>query len=459
MSTDDLPESHAVDAVEVTETPPETGPDEASADVGEPEQTPRRGLSRRGLLALTGGAGLGVGAAVGGIWGHQAGSSSAATAGAELEYSFFGEHQAGITTAAQERMFFAAFDLDDDLDRSGLIELLSDWTYAANRMTQGLDVSAGGAFNGDPYLPPDDTGEAADLGASGLTITFGFGRTLFTDDAGKDRFGIADQMPDDFTELPKMVNDFIDRAVSGGDLCVQACANDPQVAFHAVRNLTRIAFGKASMRWSQLGFGRTSSTTASQDTPRNLFGQKDGTNNIRAEEPDRLAEHVWVDSGPQWSHGGTYLIARRITMTIEVWDGLMLQEQDRVLGREKGSGAPLSGGDEFTAVDFSATGDDGKTLIDERSHVFRTHPDNNGGVAMLRRGYNIADGNDELGRLNAGLFFIAFLKSPERFAVVHKNMARDDMFVEYLKTSASSVFLIPPGVEEGGYIGQSLLEG
>ena len=146
-------------------------------------------------------------------------------------------------------------------------------------------------------------------------------------------------------------------------------------------------------------------------------------------------------------------------MTIEVWDGLQLQEQDRVLGRDKRSGAPLSGGDEFTPPDFTKAGDDGKRLIDERSHVFRVHPDSNGGVAMPRRGYNYVDGNDDLGRLDAGLFFIAFVKSPVRFARVHTNMARDDMFVEYLKTTSSSVFLVPPGVRPNEYVGQALFEG
>ena len=459
MNTDDASKVTGEDTRAAGSEESTTGPaSDLARDPEEPEAPSRHRLSRRGLVALSGGVGVGVGAVAGGLWGHEAGSAAAAKAATELEYPFLGQHQAGITTPAQDRMHFAAFDADRDLDRQGLVELLSDWTYAANRLTLGLDVSAKGAFGGGPYLPPDDTGEATDLGASGLTITFGFGRSLFVDAQGRDRFGLANALPNDFTELPAMVNDFINRDLSAGDLCVQACANDPQVAVHAIRNLTRIAVGRAQLRWSQLGFGRTSSTSVDQKTPRNLFGQKDGTSNIKAEEPDRLAEHVWISSGPEWSHGGTYLIARRILMTIEVWDGLRLEEQDRVLGREKGSGAPLSGGDEFTAVDFAAKGSDGKPLIDNRSHVFRAHPDNNNGIAMLRRGYNFVDGNDERGRLNAGLFFIAFVRSPERFAVVHKNMARDDMFAEYLKTTSSSVFLVPPGPSEGAYVGQTLFE-
>jgi deferrochelatase/peroxidase EfeB len=428
--------------------------DRSTTAPGTGEQPP--GMSRRGLLALGGGVGLATGALVGGAVGaNWLGGGTASPETDSLEYPFFGEHQAGIVTPAQDRLHFAAYDVREQTTRDELIALLTDWTYAAGRLTMGLGVSAKGAFDGGPYLPPDDTGEAADLGPSGLTITFGFGRSLFLTDDGQDRFGLADRLPPGFTGLPKMVNDFIDPALSGGDLCIQACANDPQVAVHAVRNLTRIGFGRTQMRWSQLGFGRTSSTSTSQSTPRNLFGQKDGTRNVKAEEPDRLTEHVWIDDGPTAAIGGSYLVARRIAMTIEVWDGVQLTEQDRVLGREKRTGAPLSGGEEFTDPDFAKTDNAGDPLIDTRSHVFRTAPENNDGIAMLRRGYNYVDGTTDTGRLNAGLFFIAFVKSPERFAAVHKNMARDDLFVEYLKTTSSSVFLIPPGITEGEHVGQA----
>ena len=443
---------------EPTPESPRDSESEVSTDRALPVETPAAsGLSRRGLLALGGGVGLAVGAVAGGIAGITAGKDDSSSA-AELEYSFFGDHQSGIITPAQDRMHFAAFTVRDDATRAEVIALLQDWSYAASRMMMGLDVSAKGAFRGGPYLPPEDTGEAAGLGPAGLTITFGFGRSLFRTENGTDRFGLASALPKDFIELPTMVNDYIQPARSGGDLCIQACSNDPQVAVHAIRNLTRIAFGRAQLKWSQLGFGRTSSTSTAQDTPRNLFGQKDGTNNIKAEEPTRLTEHVWITDGPAWSHGGSYLVARRIAMTIEVWDSLQLQEQNRVLGRDKESGKPLSGGTEFTAPDFAATDDSGKLLIDARSHVARTNPEKNGGIAMLRRGYNYVDGNDDTGRLDAGLFFIGFVSKPARFAAVHTNMARDDMFVEYLKTTSSSVFLAPGGVSESGYVGQPLFE-
>lgn len=408
-------------------------------------------ISRRQLLGYLGAGGLG--AVTGGVGVSATRSPEKTPETDELTYPFEGEHQAGIITPAQDRMHFVAFDIDADATREDVIDLLERWTTASRRLVIGGELSARGAFGGGPNFPPDDTGEAYDLGPAGLTLTFGFGRSLF--DA---RFGLADRMPADFTDLPVMANDFLDVDRSHGDLCIQACANDPQVASHAIRNLTRMAVGTAVLRWSQIGFGRTSSTSLSQKTPRNLFGQKDGTANLRAEDPAGLEEHVWIgpDQGQPWAVGGTYLTARRITMTIEVWDSLQLEEQERVTGRDKLEGAPLTGSDEFDEPDFSAVDHRGLPVIDERSHVFRVHPQNNDGIRMLRRGYNFIDGNDAQGRLNAGLFFIAFTKNPERFARVHRSMARDDMFIEYLKTTNTGVYLIPPGVGAEGYVGQGL---
>ena len=226
---------------------------------------------------------------------------------------------------------------------------------------------------------------------------------------------------------------------------------------HAVRNLSRIAFGRARLRWSQLGFGRTSRTSAQQQTPRNLFGFKDGTANLLATDEQALAEHVWVstEDGPAWLAGGSYLVARKIAMKIETWDRVRLAEQEQITGRTKGSGAPLSGGDEFTPPDFAAAWGSGMPTIDPASHVARAHPDANGGIRMLRRGYNYVDGNTALGRLDAGLFFLAYVRSPERFITVQRSVATD-LMMEYLLTIGSGIWAVPPAPAEGSFIGAAL---
>ncbi len=409
---------------------------------------------------------LGSGAAAAGVAGAFAvgraseGSTAAPATSRPASYAFRGRHQAGIVTPAQDRLHFAAFDVTT-ADRDQLISLLRAWTEAAERMTAGHSAGTVGPVEGASNLPPDDTGEAIGLPPSRLTITFGFGPTLFRTDDGRDRFGIADRRPEALRTLPHFPADNLDPARSYGDLCVQACADDPQVAVHAIRNLARIGFGTVSVRWSQLGFGRTSTTSVDQSTPRNLFGFKDGTMNVKAEETEDVAEHVWVSSGDDaradWLAGGSYLVARRFGMTIEVWDRQPLGDQEDFVGRTKATGAPLSGGGEFTKPDFDMPGSNDLPVIAPDAHVRVVHPDFNGGARMLRRGYNFVDGSDSLGGLDAGLFFLAFVRNPDtHFIPIQTKMAANDALMEYLKVTGSALFAVPPGIGEGEYVGQAL---
>ncbi|WP_407361689.1 iron uptake transporter deferrochelatase/peroxidase subunit [Microbacterium sp. LBN7] len=414
--------------------------------------SPPAGLSRRGLLGLAiggGVAGLAVGAGAG-LAGGVAIGRERAHADAQPVHEFFGAHQAGITTSVQDHLHFASFDMMPRTDRDDLISLLQDWSYAAARMTQGLEVSASGAVGGPAEAPPDDTGEALGLPAAGLTITFGFGPGLFENEDG-DRYGIASLRPSGLERLPAFLGDDLNPQASHGDLCVQACADDPQVAVHAIRNLSRIAFGRARLRWSQLGFGKTSRTTSAQATPRNLFGFKDGTANILADNAAALDDHVWVasDDEPAWLTGGSYLVARKIAMLIETWDRVRLAEQDTIIGRDKGEGAPLSGGDEFTAPDF------GGASIDANSHVRLAHPEQNEGIRILRRGYNYVDGNNELGRLDAGLFFLSYQRDPAQFITLQRRLSTD-LLNEYIRHVGSGIWAIPAGVKPGSYVGAEL---
>ncbi|WP_336714845.1 iron uptake transporter deferrochelatase/peroxidase subunit [Arthrobacter sp. USHLN218] len=419
--------------------------------------TARHTVSRRGLLSLAAGAAAAGGAIAIGV--ERTITGSDARPGGENQpeiHPFHGEHQAGITTPVQDRLHFAAFDVAD-ISRAELASLLQDWTTAAAQMSQGRSAGEYPPDAGPYEAPPEDTGEAMDLPPGALTITFGFGPTLFDKD-GTDRFALAARRPRALEELPAFPGDMLHSAISGGDLCIQACADDPQVAVHAVRNLSRIAFGRAALRWSQLGFGRTSSTSTAQVTARNLLGFKDGTANIKAEDAAGVRDHVWVPPGgdQEWMTGGTYLVTRKIRMTIETWDRTRLSEQERVIGRTKGTGAPLSGGTEFSTPDFEATGHPNQPLIPAAAHIKLAHPANNSGHKMLRRGYNFVDGNDDIGRLNAGLFFICFQQHPGTFIQVQSSLAKEDLLNEYIRHIGSALFAVPPGTREGQFIGEAL---
>lgn len=412
-------------------------------------------LSRRRFLV--GGAAAAVAAGGAGAVGVAAASGRA---GDDDVVSFHGAHQAGIVTPAQDRLHLAAFDVTTS-SRAELVELLRVWTAAAAAMTAGREVGDSGATGGPYAAPPEDTGEALGLRPARLTVTFGFGPTLFADASGADRFGLAARRPAALAALPPFPADALDPARSGGDLCVQACADDPQVAVHAVRNLARLGFGAARVRWSQLGFGRTSSTSDAQRTPRNLFGFKDGTANLTAEEPGELDRFVWVqpgdDAAAPWLAGGSYLVVRRIAMRVETWDRTSLAEQEAVIGRDKREGAPLSGGDEHAAPDFAAAGRTGP-LVPVDSHVALAHPSANGGSRILRRGYNYVDGTDRVGHLDAGLAFLAYTRDPGRHLVpMLASLARRDRLNEYVRHTSSAVFAVPPGVAgPGEHVGAAL---
>ncbi|MGO2139407.1 MAG: iron uptake transporter deferrochelatase/peroxidase subunit [Leucobacter sp.] len=436
------------------------------------------GTSRRQLLGLVGAGAIGL--AAGGVGGAVATVAARPDAHATGRpgaggVPFRGTHQAGIVTPAQDRLHFAAFTMNAGATRNDLIALLKDWTAAAERLTRGEEVGDGmEPENG--LLPPDDTGEATGLGAGNLTITFGFGRSLFVGRQGwgeqgggeqdgaatspsPDPFGLRSRLPRGFEPLPSFAFDLLDDTQSGGDLCVQACADDPQIAVHAIRNLSRIAAGRAHLAWSQLGFGRTASTSRAQDTPRNLFGFKDGTANVMAEDTAGLAEHIWVgNEAPAWLRGGSYLVARKIQMTIETWDRSSLGEQERIFGRTKREGAPLTGHGEFDDPDFAAVlPASGEPVIDVAAHVRLAHPAQNKGRRMLRRGYNYVDGSNGLGQLGAGLFFISFQRSPDTFVQVQRSL-QPDLLNEYIRHIGSGLWAVPGGIAAGEYVGQALFE-
>jgi deferrochelatase/peroxidase EfeB len=366
---------------------------------------------------------------------------------------FYGEHQAGIATPAQDRLVFAAFDFKG-ADEDTLRELLRLWTEAMYTMTQGQPVPSqtGAALNAQ--APPIDTGEAAGLGPSRLTMTLGFGPSLFDD-----RLGLAARRPDALVEIPPFPGDRLLPPLCGGDLGVQACADDPQVAFHAVRNLARISRGVATIRWLQLGFGRTSTTSVSQATPRNLMGFKDGTNNLRREDTAGFSSHVWLggDTDQGWMRGGSYLVTRRIRMRIESWDRASLREQEQIIGRRKTTGAPLNGQREFDAADLSATGADGAPAIPLKAHV-RLAAQSPSAAFLLRRGYSFTDGIDATtGELDAGLFFISYQRDPRTgFIAFQQKLSTDDALNEYIRHTGSAIFACPGGIQPGDIIGGGL---
>ncbi|WP_079479315.1 iron uptake transporter deferrochelatase/peroxidase subunit [Halobacillus salinus] len=410
-------------------------------------------ITRREMLYRTGAGGLGLLVGASGFGtisalGKTMDKEDKQTA--EDAIPFYGTHQSGIITKPQTYIYLISLDLTTN-QLSDVRDLFKEWTMASAHMSKAELV---GPYTDNSYVPPEDTGEADGLSASKLTITYGFGPTFF-DKNGSDRFGLASKKPKQLKSLPSFAEDQIEEQWTGGDLCVQVCAEDKQVAFHAIRNLIRIGRGIVTLRWMQSGFQRTPQADKKKGTPRNLFGFKDGTVNPSTDK--EFNDIVWSNgSEAPWMKNGSYMVMRRIRMLLEVWDRTHLNEQEMTFGREKRSGAPLGHQDEFDDINFDKKDESGNPHIPVDSHIKLARGD--GSEKILRRSYSYSSEMDPTrAQLDAGLLFISYQKDPfKQFVPIQKRMAGMDRMNEYIRHIGSAVFACPGGASKGGYIGDSL---
>lgn len=412
-----------------------------------------KGYTRREMLKMSAVAGGGIALGASGLGAimkmfapapaeTKGGAASAADSSISNErLDFYGEHQAGIVTPQQTYMYLVGFKVTTD-DRAKLIELLRDWTRFCDLSTSGASaVEASGRL-----LPPSDSGESVDLPAAKLSVTFGFGPSFFSQ-GGSDRFGAAARAPKYLSDIPRMPKDRLDESLSGADLCVQVCADDQQVAFHAARNLIRIGAFTASVLWMEEGF----ISSPPGNTPRNLFGFKDGTANSLHDSAAGQNDIVWAgQEEPAWMQGGSYLAYRKIRMLLEVWDRSSLKDQEDTFGRYKASGAAYGKTGEFDTVDPAQLPADSHVALAKKS-----------GMQIHRRAYSYTGGIDaRTGNVDAGLLFLSYQRNPqEQFIPMLRMMSQMDKLNEYTSHIASGLFACPGGWKPGEYVGQRLLEG
>ncbi|MEU8897401.1 Dyp-type peroxidase [Nocardia sp. NPDC048505] len=391
------------------------------------------GFTRRRLLgggaAAAGVAGLSVGAvALSRTDPAHAGPGPAATE------PFYGRHQAGIATAPQDHVAFVGLDLRPGSTRADITGILQIWSGDAARLTQGGPALA-------------DTEPQLTRRPARLTVTFGLGPAVFT------IAGLGHRRPDWLRPLPPFRIDRLESRWSDGDLVLQVCADEATTVAHAVRVLCRSVTTLTTVRWVQRGFRNA----APGQTPRNLMGQIDGTENLAAADFDRL---VWDDGATQpWLAGGTSLVLRRIAMNLETWDEIDPDGRELSVGRRIDSGAPLTGTVESDQPDFAAVDQNGIPVIPQSSHIARARHTHDG-ERFLRRGYNYDDAPEPGQVSNSGLLFAAFQRDVDaQYLPVQQRLADFDALNVWTTPVGSSVFVIPPGITApGGYIGQSLFE-
>ncbi|MCD0449211.1 Dyp-type peroxidase [Actinocorallia sp. API 0066] len=389
----------------------------------------RPGLTRRGLFA-GGAVAAGALAATGGYL--AAGRDARPAPGpAPAAEPFHGPHQAGVATPPQSHAVFLGLTLRPGTDRAALGRLMRLLTDDARRLTEGRPGLA------------DAQPELADPPAR-LTVTFGFGPGLFT--AG----GLDHERP--LTTLPAFKGDALEEKWSGGDLLIQLCADDPVTLAHALRLVAKDARAFATVRWTQRGFRRPTSSQPAGHTQRNLMGQLDGT-----VQPADLDASVWISDGPSWLRGGTLMVLRRIRMDLEKWDEADEAAKDFAIGRKITDGAPLTGGAEHDDPDLDAVDRFGFPVIDDAAHI-RLARAADPALRMLRRGYNYDDGLSASGVVDSGLLFACYQADVARqFTPVQRRLADADLLNLWTTATGSAVFALPPGCGADGWVGEGLL--
>ncbi|MCD7101904.1 Dyp-type peroxidase [Pseudoclavibacter sp. 13-3] len=401
------------------------------------------GLSRRSLLGAVGSTAAGLAVGVGGGWvarerlvGAEPLSTDAMVSGDET-VAFFGRRQAAVEAPAPAHVGYLGFTLRPEASVDQLRRALRIISDDASRLTQGV-----------PSLAMSDPDLAAP--AARLTVTIGFGARVF-ELAGR-------TPPPGVGSLPAFSIDRLRPEFSGGDLLLMIGSDDPITLSHTERVMIKNMRFFATVAWRQQGFQRARHSESPTTTPRNLFGQKDGTVNPRP-GTDAFEQQVWGASGgfAPWTENGTTLVLRRVRMNLETWDEVDPVGRENSIGRRLGSGAPLTGTDEFDEPDFDAKNAVGFPIIDLAAHMRRArHAD--GRVRIMRRGYSYDDGVDADGVADVGLLFGAWQADVmQQFVPVQQSLADMDLLNQWTVPIGSASFAIPPGCDAGGYVGETVV--
>jgi deferrochelatase/peroxidase EfeB len=351
---------------------------------------------------------------------------------------FHGRWQAGIVNPPPPAACFVSFNVTA-ANRDELVELLKTLTTRARFLTHG-----GIPANHGPVEPPSDSGTLGpEIPADGLTITVGFGSTLFDD-----RFGIAARRPKHLTPMTSFPNDDLKQNLVGGDLLLQICAGSTDTAIHALRDIAKHTRGGMQILWRMDGFVAPARPTG---VPRNHFGFMDGIANPNVTDAAVANRLLWVVPGvgePKWAVGGSYHVCRIIRMFIEFWDRVSLNEQQTMIGRFRASGNVL-GTNSLSALPDFAADPKGKT-IPLSAHIRLANPRTRAteDSRIFRRGYNYDNGVDLTGNLDMGLIFNCFQQNLVRQFAANQTRLIGEPMVDYISPIGGGYFFALPGVRD-----------
>ena len=364
--------------------------------------------------------------------------------------TFDGPYQAGILTPKPDEATFVALDSVAP-NRAVLFEALQALSTEARLLTQGDTVGLAEIDD-----PPPDSGILGPVDSpDSLTVTIALGGSLFDG-----RYGLAAARPRQLTAMPVFANDELDPARTGGDVLLQICAGQRDTVIHTFRELMRAVAGRLVVRWTIDGFQSAQRGPSVKNNRRNLFAFRDGTSNPDVTDPAKMRQLIWVGPGngePAWATGGTYAIVRTIRMHVEFWDRVGMLEQEQMIGRDRVTGAPLGGTDEFQDPRYDL--DPQGNRIPLNAHIRMANPRTpaTADQRILRRGYNYHRGVDEAGDLDQGLVFVAFNQDPERqFATIQRRLDTEPM-IDYITPVGGGYFFAPRGTRGGSdWVGSGL---
>jgi deferrochelatase/peroxidase EfeB len=321
-----------------------------------------------------------------------------------------------------------------------------------------------------------------------VTVTIGFGSTLFIDRMGYDRYGLSFRKPKYLKIVPSFPGDEYNPADSVTDLIISVASDHPYVNVATSRYIaeyinktfcdetgeprTRTVFKVVDI---QQGFNRPDQ--------REFLRFNDGIDNVRVGID--LEKLVFVDENcgeAAWCIGGSYMVYRKIREMMPVWEAFSVKEQEQSIGRERDSGKPLSrqseGIDNLTPVypNPRDAADGPLNAHIRKVQPRRPTPDlfgvNDLDRRFLRRGYPFFDGVDEDGKAVNGLHFVGYMKSiQQQFEHVtnmwqmnpdfpQKDTGIDALFAKgVLKTIDGGYYFCPPApADKEDFIGSGLFK-
>ena len=213
------------------------------------------------------------------------------------------------------------------------------------------------------------------------------------------------------------------------------------------------------LRWRMDGFAGPPRPTGA---PRNLLGFKDGIANPAVHDAAEMNKLIWVQPARASRPGppaARYHVVRVIRMLVEFWDRVTISEQERMIGRRRDSGAPLSGQhrDRTPGLRQRPAGRDDPARRahpagESRAPRRRTSAGSCGAATTTTAGI------DSNGNLDMGLIFTCFQQDLDRqFVAVQKRLA-DEPLVDYISPVGGGYFFALPGVTDvQDWYGRALL--